>query len=467
LRTGDRAANHRSARHDMTPARNQDTPQESRSDVDALCTVLLQAGLVDRRQVDAVLADHPRDAQVVLESLFDSVGIAPDLLIGAFSPEVARFGGVLDGLALNHELVTRLPSGLARQHRAIPIHQLGAIVAVAVTDVLDPPAVASLEEALERKIRCVRCRPSDVDAAIEYHYGAQDRSEPAALEARGSRTLQLARAGRMLAEVHTLPPLPDTVVRMREAMESPDVAINRIVDLITLDPPVAAKVLSVANSAAYGFTQRVEDITLAVSLLGMREVYSIVLSSAVADVVGGMKNVEFHTYWLEAVMGAMATRIVIRTSGRPHLPGAFAAGLLRDVGRAALWQLFPDAYAKIDNHLRGAALIEAEADAFGFSHCEAGFTLAEYWSLPPTIAWPIRHHHDPDMAEDRRALVDVVAVADALCAARGFDLAENLNVLTTHRGALARLGIDDESAEAMLERFLAKCEAAVNEAFDR
>ena len=91
-------------------------------------------------------------------------------------------------------------------------------------------------------------------------------------------------------------------------MQEPDSSIDDIASVISLDPPIAAKVLSVANSAAYGFPNRVESLSLAVTLMGLRETYSIVLSAAVLDMFETSRHFDYEAFWMASVCCAAAGR---------------------------------------------------------------------------------------------------------------------------------------------------------------
>jgi putative nucleotidyltransferase with HDIG domain len=224
-------------------------------------------------------------------------------------------------------------------------------------------------------------------------------------------------------------------------------------------------VLGVANSPAYGFKHQVHDVKLAVSLMGLKETYAIVLSAAVVDMLRKLKQFDYRTFFLEAVCCATAARIVAKTAGKHNLPGIFYAGLLHDIGKAALWEAAPELCAKIDSDLQGKEAIQAEEQNIGLSHAEAGYELANYWQLPPEIAQPIRLHHDFARATDLKENVAAVAIANEMVAISGATLQEHPEFYTNNEAALKTLNIDEELAEAMLEKYLDKHQNAVKEAF--
>ncbi|MBN2310181.1 MAG: HDOD domain-containing protein, partial [Candidatus Hydrogenedentes bacterium] len=211
---------------------------------------------------------------------------------------------------------------------------------------------------------------------------------------------------------------------------------------------------SVANSAAYGFPQRVDDLKLAVSLLGLRETYSLVLSCAVVDLLKKSKQFDYRVFWLESMCCAAAARIVAKASGRRQLFGVFSAGLLHDLGRVALAQVASHSYARIDAYLPPDELLAAEEQLLGLTHTEAGYELATHWNLPEEIAEPIRFHHKPALATKARENVAIVGIASLMVRAMGTELEENESIFAGHEETLALLGLDEEFSEAMLNEFL-------------
>ena len=81
--------------------------------------------------------------------------------------------------------------------------------------------------------------------------------------------IKLAHMAHLVRQIQTFGALPETVTTSR-AMLTPDSSISSVTDIITWTAR-GAKVLSVANSTAYGFTHKITDLTLAVSLMGLRK----------------------------------------------------------------------------------------------------------------------------------------------------------------------------------------------------
>ncbi|MGI6461337.1 MAG: HDOD domain-containing protein [Candidatus Hydrogenedentales bacterium] len=464
-----------SSRHTPTGKdKNKPMPESHRSALlrDAakrrIGQLLRAAGRISQDELDKALAVQKERGGEIIDILFSLGCLQPnellDFLLTLPGLGPADFGH----LDIEPELIGLISGEIARSHQILPIDRHGRTVVFGCATVPDDAERARLEKVVGARVQLLQCAPGDVDAAIARYYPEEATDDEFATAS--SRTLEglgaplrLSRVARLVRRLTSLPALPETLHQVRAAVESLDSSVRSVADIISLDPPIAAKILSVANSAFYGFAQPIHDLVHAISLMGLRETYGIVLSTTVIDLVSKWKNLEYRSFWLESMCCAAAARIVARASGRRGLPGIFAAGLLHDLGRAALLEIAPDACARIDPGLTGHELLDAEERLIGLSHTEAGYELARQWGLPPEIAAPIRFHHDPTRATEAREHVAIISLADAMVYAVTDNYAENLHVFDAHQETLAFLGIDPEVTEAMLAEYLSRRQAAFEE----
>ena len=133
------------------------------------------------------------------------------------------------------------------------------------------------------------------------------------------------------------------------------------------------------------------------------------------------------------------------------MAGVFAAGLLHDIGRAALLQVVPERYARIDPGLTGVDLLSAEEEQLGLTHAEAGYELATHWALPEQITAAIRFHHHPDRAPEMKEIVAIVSLADIIVHARE----KTARLFENCTDTLTLLDLDVEAATTILEDYFA------------
>lgn len=430
--------------------------------------LLQAAGRISREELEQAVAIQKERGGEIIDHLFSMGCLQPNELLDFLLTLPGMGDADFAHLDIGPELIGLISAETAHAYQVIPIDRYGNTVVLGCITLPSDAGRRELEKLLDAQVQLLRCTREDVEAAIDRYYpveaSSEDGDEAAALGIEGLEApIRLSRVARLVRRLTSLPALPETLNQVRAALETPDSSVRSVADIIALDPPIAAKILSVANSALYGFTQPIHDLVHAISLMGLRETYGIVLSTTVIDLMSKWKNIEYRSFWLESMCCAAAARIVAKASGHRGLPGIFAAGLLHDLGRAALLETVPEACAKIDNGLTGRELLDAEERLIGLSHTEAGYELARQWGLPPEIAAPIRFHHDPLRATEAREHVAIISLADAMVTAMTDNYAENLHVFEDHEDTLAFLGIDPEVTEAMLAEYLSRRQAAFEE----
>lgn len=84
----------------------------------------------------------------------------------------------------------------------------------------------------------------------------------------------------LIARVESLPPLPESVLKIESLFVQKDPDINEVVKIIESDPTLMADILSKVNAPFYGFSKTIVSILQAVTLFGATQIRAIVLSSS-------------------------------------------------------------------------------------------------------------------------------------------------------------------------------------------
>jgi HD-like signal output (HDOD) protein len=138
------------------------------------------------------------------------------------------------------------------------------------------------------------------------------------------------------AGVVKLPAFPQVVIRVQEVLRNPNYSVQMIASPISSDPTLAARLLNMANSAAFNATGRVIiDLGVALTRLGAQKVYSVVLAHAIQEIrrVDSLRPIakSLDELWSDSVAVAHFCDAVVKRSKLP-MPDAFVAGLLHRVG---------------------------------------------------------------------------------------------------------------------------------------
>ncbi|ECP8482348.1 HDOD domain-containing protein [Campylobacter jejuni] len=89
----------------------------------------------------------------------------------------------------------------------------------------------------------------------------------------------------LLKSVEVLPPLSDTVSKLRKYVSEANSNIEtmKVAEIISSDPLMTAKLLQLANSPYYGFTREITTINQVITLLGVGNIINIVMADSIRD----------------------------------------------------------------------------------------------------------------------------------------------------------------------------------------
>jgi len=268
-----------------------------------------------------------------------------------------------------------------------------------------------------------------------------------------------------------LPTLPTVLMPLLRYLDKPldSQDLHEIVRLISQDKALSARCLQIVNSPLYACTREVESVQAAVVALGVERIHEIAVSCSILKLVPATKaEIGPSVFWAHSLACALVSRELATKIGYPDPAKAYSAGLLHDLGIAALLWVAPKEFQRAVQVARtdSIPLHEAETKTLGFSHVDAGKIIAESWHLPQELTDAIAYHHNPEKAPRNRALASIVFFSDLLCRLGGIGhgRTENVQAKLTDEPALAVLGQQFSAVHPFdWARFTFEMEAVVEE----
>ncbi|GAB4214146.1 MAG: hypothetical protein Fur007_09760 [Rhodoferax sp.] len=195
-----------------------------------------------------------------------------------------------------------------------------------------------------------------------------------------------------------LPALPQVVVRLLALGQSMESGPAEYAAVVALEPGLAARVVAVANSAAYTRDGGALDLPQACQRLGTQTLKILALSESVFQTFRnfpGGTRAELNGFWAHSLQLALLAQAMAQASTQ-DIPGdqAYLAGLLHDVGRLALLSAAPELYADYMAARDDLTLCEVEQSLLRISHAEAGAWLARRWKLSDALVEALLYHHE-------------------------------------------------------------------------
>lgn len=222
----------------------------------------------------------------------------------------------------------------------------------------------------------------------------------------------------ILRTFQTLPPLPTAVTRLLHLINQPETNMQEVARTILLDQALTARVLRIANSPFYGFSQKIRTVQQATVVLGRYALRNIALGMAVSDLHRSLRHddvLDHIDFWRHSVGVACGALSLARTLKIAQQDDAFVAGLLHDVGKMILVAHMGPEYATILKQAEATAtpLHLYEQERLHTDHAAIGALLCQYWGLPDMLTHAIGHHHRADTS-DPASLSSLVHAANAL-----------------------------------------------------
>jgi putative nucleotidyltransferase with HDIG domain len=186
-----------------------------------------------------------------------------------------------------------------------------------------------------------------------------------------------------------LPSMPIAVARCMALLRENDFSLRQAAQVIERDPLLAARVLSVSNSAAFGGLAQVRNVTQAATRLGadnLRLVLFEVMASHIFISVDSKIRNACHALWQHSRAVAQTARQLTLMVGAGEPGEAYLAGLLHDIGKPIIASLL----VKAENRLLGTRTdVWLDPDTWmgivQSGHRPVGVALAEKWMLPESV----------------------------------------------------------------------------------
>ncbi len=223
--------------------------------------------------------------------------------------------------------------------------------------------------------------------------------------------------------------------------------LGEAAEIIASDPPMCAKTLQLANSAACGPVLDEADPINAVKELGLTNIRRTLL---LAHSYSNFRDLDAQQFpvadlWDHARQTSQLARRIAESEGAgPDLVAQCAtAGMLHDLGKVVLAANLPEQCNRLMSLIQGArfSVWEAEMEVFGATHCEVGGTLLQLWGLPMPIVEAVALQRYP-----ARLLSDTFSPLTAIHVANALRTAEDL------RTARERLDLDYLNELGLLSR---------------
>jgi len=236
-----------------------------------------------------------------------------------------------------------------------------------------------------------------------------------------------------------LPSFPEVAVRVRKVLADEHVSNEQIARVVSSDAGLAARVFTLANSAALNRSGRaIPELKTAINRIGHNNVRTAAVSFAISQLrrANELQHIakELEALWQEATLvAALAHAIASRTS--MNIDESMLAGLLHNVGKIYI-------LARAHRYPSLSSDPGVLAQVMRDWHANVGKAIVENWGFPDHIAEAVGEHENVERAVLQPDVTDVLSVAAMMSAFIGQEADLELNMQGVN--AFWRLGLDND-----------------------
>ena len=211
-----------------------------------------------------------------------------------------------------------------------------------------------------------------------------------------------------------LPSMPAAAVRIVGLCDDPDVDLSGLAEAVALDPVLSARILRIANSAAYRRGDGVTSIDRAMMLMGVKLVrltaLQLVVSSTLTEQLDDDDEVS-RQMWRKCLVTAVACRELAQLARLRATPEAFLAGLFDGMGQLLGLVTRGETYGPLlaEVAFPGA---EAERACLGMTSSELVQAALRSWGVPELYArvLEVADAEDPEFDDSEVGRLSAVVV---------------------------------------------------------
>lgn len=254
-------------------------------------------------------------------------------------------------------------------------------------------------------------------------------------------------------------PSVGSVAKIVQLTSDPDCSMDALAEVVSIDPVLGLRILSLANSSAFALSRRMSDVRQAVSVLGLRSIRNLALGLLVSDLAPQTRDGE--RLLEQSLRRGTACRLIAEQLGIKEIHEFFTAGLLLDVGLMSLAKT--DSKLAVDLSTMNSMSRSVRERAHGLTpHAELSGKMAQECLLPEATVRAIEAHHDDEPGEG--PLAQATWLAERVAALFDSPLVERDRERLILDGE--KLGIGLEAIDNILERTPAEVAEAAT-AFQR
>jgi HD-like signal output (HDOD) protein len=229
---------------------------------------------------------------------------------------------------------------------------------------------------------------------------------------------QISKLLKQLESGYSLPALSPVAMKLVELASDEKSSSMDLVNLIDKDPPLAARLLKLANSAFFSSRNPVSALNQAVVRIGFNRLRVMALSISLRNTfpMGKVGPLNYEKFWTISLYRALISKSLAGALKSSNTDEAFTSGLLMEIGLLIFFDIFiKGKNEEVSLDLESIEdLLAWERDKYSLDHRQIGEIALTHWNFPENIVVCQRADKTSVKNREQAALIQICEQAGAL-----------------------------------------------------
>lgn len=225
---------------------------------------------------------------------------------------------------------------------------------------------------------------------------------------------------KILKEITSLPPLPANIIELDNFRKQDSTDSEKLVEILKKDPLIVANILKIANSSMFGFRSKVDTLSRAINLLGIKFAISVAIGSSISQAVKSNLLAYAVTTDDFILTSSLASNIVNTWVANINFDlknELLLPAFLQEVGKFIISQVIQEEkkteeFLKELEETKNTSLCEEKFTGFTCARITAN--IFKHWNLSHNIIFPIAFAEDiencPESFKQKAQILQIVKI---------------------------------------------------------
>lgn len=225
---------------------------------------------------------------------------------------------------------------------------------------------------------------------------------------------------KILKEITSLPPLPANIIELDNFRKQDSTDSEKLVEILKKDPLIVANILKIANSSMFGFRSKVDTLSRAINLLGIKFAISVAIGSSISQTVKSNLLAYAVTTDDFILTSSLASNIVNTWVANINFDlknELLLPAFLQEVGKFLISQVIQEEkkteeFLKELEETKNTSLCEEKFTGFTCARITAN--IFKHWNLSHNIIFPIAFAEDiencPESFKQKAQILQIVKI---------------------------------------------------------